>query len=129
MFRNTVLAAGAVAALTGSAGAETLDPYDLSETQMIALQDAVGNELKDPHSAQYEGVAARIDSMKLVHACGYVNAKNSLGAYTGKTPFYVSIIPYEEPKAPMVFQKVYSENASVIGEIVSICQSHGLGLD
>lgn len=38
--------------------------------------------LKDPDSARFEGLIRKHDAV-----CGWVNAKNSLGGYTGRTLF------------------------------------------
>ena len=48
-------------------------------------KDAVKAMLNDPDSAKFEGLQAGITSGDV---CGYVNAKNRMGGYVGKTPFY-----------------------------------------
>lgn len=51
------------------------------------MKSAVGDQLKDPMSAIYSGVerVPRADGAKV--ACGWVNAKNSFGGYSGKQRF------------------------------------------
>ena len=56
-----------------------------SAVTQTAIRDAVGRKLADPFSAQYEWQAVRSDTLY----CGWVNAKNQLGAYTGYRPFMV----------------------------------------
>ncbi len=51
---------------------------------MDQVKAAVGAQLKDPWSAHYRNVRV---SGKLI--CGQVNAKNSMGGYTGFVPFYI----------------------------------------
>ncbi|HEY5085771.1 MAG TPA: hypothetical protein VII66_00295 [Gemmatimonadaceae bacterium] len=46
----------------------------------------VTRQLKDPESAQFSDVTAHVVGGVVV-ACGYVNAKNGFGGYTGQTEF------------------------------------------
>ncbi len=50
-----------------------------------AIKEAIGRELKDPFSAQYDWQPVKSDMVY----CGWVNAKNSYGAYDGYKPFMV----------------------------------------
>lgn len=51
-------------------------------------EDVVRSALKDPGSAEFEGVVEReVDGVRV--ACGRVNAKNALGGYVGARPFMV----------------------------------------
>lgn len=54
-------------------------------TMQSAVKEAVGRKLADPFSAQYEWQAVKDDALY----CGFVNAKNGFGAYTGYQPFMV----------------------------------------
>ncbi len=47
-----------------------------------AVMRAVGEQLRDPYSAQYEFVMMNGNAV-----CGFVNARNGFGGYTGKRPF------------------------------------------
>lgn len=66
-------------------------PPAIPEPILVALKSAAGKKLKDPYSAQYERLQratrpnARGEPTDVV--CGYVNAKNSYGAYIGAKPF------------------------------------------
>lgn len=50
-----------------------------------AIKESVGKELADPFSAQYDWQPVRDEMLY----CGWVNAKNQFGAYTGYKPFMV----------------------------------------
>ncbi|KKN97492.1 hypothetical protein LCGC14_0156110 [marine sediment metagenome] len=57
---------------------------------IIAAQKAVRAEVKDPDSVQFKDVFSNYTEAYDVVACGYVNAKNSFGAYTGYKAFVSS---------------------------------------
>ena len=60
---------------------EDLREQETQEIRKISIaQVAVKGLLKDPSSADFSG--EKVNSNSVV--CGYVNAKNSLGAYSGK---------------------------------------------
>lgn len=66
-------------------------------------------ELKDPGSAQFRGIKLlRDDQGKAYGFCGYVNAKNSFGGYTGENYFLynfrrqaVALVPAELTSSDM----------------------------
>ena len=63
-------------------------PYALSPSETKAVKDGVSEQLKDPTSPLFGKVkAARMTLNDSVYVCGYVNAKNSYGGYTGSKPF------------------------------------------
>jgi hypothetical protein len=57
---------------------------------IVAAKRAVTNSLKDPESAEFKNVYANYTDGYGVVACGYVNAKNSFGGYTGYKAFVSS---------------------------------------
>lgn len=59
------------------------------EDKLAAIQDAIKSRLKDPDSARFRDVYI-FDGTDFV--CGEVNAKNSMGGYTGFTTFMASLI-------------------------------------
>ncbi|HCW3121839.1 TPA: hypothetical protein OXC77_004719 [Enterobacter roggenkampii] len=62
-----------------------------SEKDFIDMGESlVKDTLKDPESAKFESFF-RDFGENTGYVCGYVNAKNSYGAYTGKKPYYVRI--------------------------------------
>lgn len=54
---------------------------------IVAAKRAVRQSLKDPESAEFKDVFANYTEEFGVVACGYVNAKNALGGYTGYKAF------------------------------------------
>lgn len=64
-------------------------PYELSTEQIEAVERGIREDLKDPDSAKFARFAAtREPGSGMITVCGYVNAKNSYGGYTGKQLFY-----------------------------------------
>ena len=62
--------------------------YDLTVAEIDAIKAAVTSILKNPGSARFSAiVASENEKTGQITACGYVNAKNSSGAYAGKQPF------------------------------------------
>lgn len=84
---STALLAAPVAAQAPKAKA----PPSIPEPIMAALKAAAGGKLKDPYSVQFERMTratrpnVRGEPTDVV--CGYFNAKNSYGAFTGARPF------------------------------------------
>lgn len=85
-------------ALVALAAAAALGRLSAAEVQ---VRETVKAELKDPGSAQFKGVKQTNPG----YWCGWVNAKNAYGGYTGFSVFYyhegkVSLLPPElsEPK-------------------------------
>jgi hypothetical protein len=78
----------------GYAGAPWHDMTYKDEAQLRKLLLKHGN-LKDPSSAQFRDVEVRNAEMDegrppVASWCGYLNAKNGFGAYTGFTPFVMT---------------------------------------
>src|SRR4051794_39675118 len=70
------------------AGAMFLLPSTLFESAPVKhAKNQLGKYLFDPYSAQYEDVR-KIDTDIGEMVCGLVNAKNRMGAYVGRKPFY-----------------------------------------
>lgn len=68
--------------------AENLVVVEVTPAMQRAIQDTVKQQLKDPNSALFSGIKTykKIDGS--IEVCGYVNAKNSFGGYSGIAPFY-----------------------------------------
>lgn len=47
----------------------------------------VMEKLKDPSTASFGDIYAAIDGKHVISVCGFVNGRNSLGAYTGFVPY------------------------------------------
>ncbi|MBC2858764.1 hypothetical protein [Stappia sp. 28M-7] len=72
---------------TPSKPMEVLTPHKLSAAETTAIHDGVRRVLKDPESARFGTIVAGANADGVVTACGWVNAKNSFGGYTGEKPF------------------------------------------
>lgn len=62
----------------------------LSQAQEDAAKSSVRSSLKDPQSAVFDGLYGTTinpGNAKSVVVCGYVNAKNGYGGYTGSSKF------------------------------------------
>lgn len=67
--------------------AEMVEPITLTPAQRKAVQTGLKTRLKDPDSARFGEFKAGRDGKGEITVCGYVNAKNSYGGYTGQKPF------------------------------------------
>lgn len=95
MRSNTkkVIAAGALLIVAGGCAAAAMHFWPLHQ-----IQERVKASLADPASAQFQGL---VKSSKLAGAgCGYVNAKNRMGAYIGFSAFVLGsdgAVTYDTP--------------------------------
>lgn len=53
-----------------------------------AIKRSVLHALKDPESARFGDFIVGVEKDGTITVCGWVNAKNSYGGYTGMSPFY-----------------------------------------
>ncbi|WP_425099179.1 hypothetical protein [Tropicibacter sp. S64] len=81
-----VLGAIGVAVISGSSGVDE-GSYQLGFFEKRTVKSEVRERLKDPSSAEFGTIKAAQDG-HIITVCGFVNAKNSYGAYTGRKPFY-----------------------------------------
>ena len=101
----------------------------LTDEQIEYVQQGVRNVLKDPDSAVFGRIIA--GALNASHAslvvCGWVNAKNSFGGYTGDKPFIGTV------------EGVFIETAFTLSDIgdtdtealavLILCDHYGLSLD
>lgn len=66
--------------------ATAAEPYKLTKSDTAEIERSVRRELKDPESARFKGFLAT-KTKGGATVCGFVNAKNSYGGYTGFVPF------------------------------------------
>jgi len=89
-----VLAAGAAVIVAGCNTTSNTPqeppgtPRTLNAAEVAAVQKGVKGDLKDPESARFGSVFAAENAKGTIAVCGYVNAKNSYGGYTGEQLFY-----------------------------------------
>lgn len=62
-------------------------PYELTASDRMAVSESVKGKLKDPESARFGLMLATRRQGDPIKVCGYVNAKNSFGGYTGNEIF------------------------------------------
>ena len=66
----------------------TPDPeYKLTAKDISIVKNGVAKELKDPTSPIFGNMKATKSKKDVITVCGFVNGKNSYGAYTGQKPF------------------------------------------
>lgn len=66
--------------------------YSLSPAEQQTVQEYVVGSLKDPDSARFGQIAAAKADNGTIYVCGYVNARNSFGGYTGMQPYLGQMI-------------------------------------
>lgn len=70
--------------------AERLEPgqvVSLTSQQQNLIREGITKRLNDPESARFGKFGAARTKEGTIIVCGYVNAKNSFGGYTGMAPF------------------------------------------
>jgi hypothetical protein len=122
MFGTIVMGAWLFAASTAATATEDpLPPFVALEDDSAVRKIAEENsDLKDPFSAQFRNLSVQTIHLKgppeeisLIY-CGEVNAKNSMGAYSGWAPFYATSIKkhfYISRKANDFYYKLYCKDA------------------
>ncbi|MEZ0237666.1 MAG: hypothetical protein ACAH06_06350 [Methylophilaceae bacterium] len=80
------------------------------QEQVDRAKAAIGRNLKDPYSAVYEGIYFGKTAKGDPVVCGTVNAKNSMGGYTGRKRFYYfreDVYEVESGKQPSVILEAF----------------------
>lgn len=80
-----------------------LKGFDTFKSPEDAATASVRRVLTDPYSAKFGRTTIYLDKHGQEFACGSVNAKNGNGAYTGKSPFYVSLFNIGKNDKPAYF--------------------------
>jgi hypothetical protein len=125
-----------LACLTGCAADANAGPdqtdwkyesYKLSELDTRALHVGVRKTLKDPESARFGRAVGRkvfIPGKKpILQVCGYVNAKNGFGGYTGDKPF-VGLLQLEGDRP---FKLLMMGGTEIETEdVLLLCNEYGL---
>lgn len=105
-----------LAALTGCAPGDPLPPVALSSDIQTRAEDAIRATLKDPQSAQFERMRAGSAADGATLVCGFVNAKNGFGGYTGRKLFAVRVSG----------SSATVEAFAVEGHALGVCHRHNL---
>ena len=75
-----------------------------SPKEKAMVMAGVKNKLRDPESARFEDIYAMNGSHGKRSYCGYVNAKNGFGGYTGKAQFiYMDGVIWMSDEKPYAF--------------------------
>ena len=124
-----------VACLTGCAstapGPDTstwrYEAHQLTDADRSALDRGVRPLLRDPESARFGRAAARKLFMPgkqpILQVCGYVNARNGFGGYTGEQLF-VGVLQLEGERA---FKIIFMGGDQVSSfQATTLCQQYGL---
>ncbi len=98
----------------------SVTPVTLTGQQTQAVERGVKVVLKDPDSARFGPMKAGVNSAGKVFVCGYVNARNSFGGYTGMTPFSGEFV------GPSFAQVAIGGDGSVSQAILQVCARQGL---
>lgn len=83
-----------------------------------AIKTAIGKKLADPYSAQYDWQPIKNETVY----CGWVNAKNQFGAYTGYQPFMV-LYSITGSGKPLIFSSDLTPNV-----VTAMCLEKGYRL-
>lgn len=107
---------------------ETGTPVTLSPVDLAAIDLGVRSGLKDPFSAIVSGVRGAVGTQSgVMYACGYVNAKNSFGAYTGNMPF--SGVLATNTAGQRVFATGSIGDGGIGSQVVfEVCQRQGMAI-
>jgi hypothetical protein len=98
---------------------ETVRPITLTEKQTAAVRKGVIAVLKDPESARFGSIiAGQRTSSPAIVVCGFVNAKNSFGGYTGEQPF-TGILGDDPPKFAVAMMGGKEEETYAVREMCS----------
>lgn len=92
MLKQTIMAVVLAAGSAGAAAAPSArtDPRPATAPEEQAVVDALKRRLKVPDSVQVSHVMVGTDGETV---CGYVDAQNSFGAYTGSARFMALVFP------------------------------------
>ena len=98
-------------------------PIKLSAAQIKAVHEGARAGLKDPDSARFGEIAAAERESRIT-VCGFVNAKNSYGGYTGMKPF-IGVLRTN----PLGFDPVGFGSTSIRDDaIAETCREFGVAL-
>lgn len=105
---------------------KSFEPVTLTKAQIEAVKEGAKKGLKDPNSAMFgdQFFASREVGKPGITVCGYVNAKNSFGGYTGQKPF-MGILS----EKPLLFAPAgYGGGGADNYAVGKVCQDAGIKL-
>jgi hypothetical protein len=96
---------------------------ELSGMAIESVKSEINAKLKDPYSAQYSELSAVTfpdsERHEILLVCGNVNAKNSFGAFVGKTPFLILMLN------PHLAEKIMNVEFDSAG-VREMCKAEGM---
>lgn len=102
-------------------------PYMLTSDDIAAIKRDLPSSLKDPNSAMFGTMGSSIDTKGVVSVCGYVNARNSFGGYTGQQPYTGILATNREGKRVFAVSGVGDGHYGSMA-IFALCQRNGITL-
>jgi hypothetical protein len=115
-----------VASCTAAIALEQAMPEPLGLNVVGLIHEAVRERLKDPESARFGTLIGGRDRKGVFSACGWVNAKNSLGGYTGIIPFAGIMI--EVSSKPAFHVVSMGDGGDGSEAVLALCKALGLPL-
>jgi hypothetical protein len=97
-------------------------PTPLTAAQIAAVHKGLRASLKDPDSARFGRIIGGKTPTGTFAVCGYVNARNSFGGYTGEKPFTGMLLP-----EGFVTVAIGGDDSSTMATY-HVCSDQGLGL-
>ena len=128
----TILAALAALAgcQTSAQIASTMEagtPVALNGRQLDAVRSGVRAVLKDPGSAQFGTIRAVRMSEGAYVVCGYVNARNSFGGYTGHQLFSGVMLDIHPKVAPdFTPMDTFGSTEAKRAGVLAVCRARGV---
>lgn len=112
-----VLAATLIAAFTATLRA---DEAPLDEEQNAEVLEALEDILIDPDSAVLSELKAATSANGTLSVCGFVNAKNRFGGYTGNKPFFGSF------RSNGFEVRTFGDDRDTVSMVENRCQMFGI---
>lgn len=100
-------------------------PITLTAQQQKAVRVGVVSGLKDPESARFGGMIGAKDRDGDITVCGFVNAKNSYGGYSGMSPFVGMFLKPPSADFRVVEVAVSDKDRAAV---VKVCRQYGVEL-
>jgi len=104
----------------GLATLASADPETLSMQQAQAVSTAFEGVLIDHKSAELSDLKSATSANGTLSVCGYINAKNRFGGYTGKLPFFGSF------RGEAFELRTVGQDRDTLHQVMNRCQMFGI---
>lgn len=123
----TLLMAGTACQAAPERQLEAGSAYRLSAAESRYVQAGVKRTLKDPESSRFQNLIASRDSKGVITVCGFVNARNSYGGYTGMQPFVGILLNKPAlPKDSRFLVASFGSDRDKARGVIAACQAAGV---